>query len=206
MKLHHVPGARSCRVRWLLEELGVPYELASHRLGDPTLRTPEYRALNPLGRVPTLEDEGVAFYESVAIVQYLLERHGGGRLEPEIGSPERGPYLQWLHYGEASVMPPMSTIMAHRFMLPEKDRSEKALEIARRQVVRALGPIEAVLAGREYLLGPTFTAADITTGYSAHLLRSVGELPDDLPDIHAWLARLGERPAYQTAFEGGLGV
>ena len=84
MLLYHVPGSRSCRVRWLLEELGVDYTLESLSITDGSLRTDEYRALNPLGRVPTLEDGGVAFYESGAILQYLLENYADGNLAPPI--------------------------------------------------------------------------------------------------------------------------
>ncbi len=124
MRLHHLPGSLSCRVLWLLEELGVPYEIDRKAFFDGSLRTAKYRAKNPLGRAPTLEDDGVVFYESGAIVQYLLERYGQGRLAPPIESVSRAIFLQWFHWGEATLMPPIVWINSNRSVLKEQDRSE----------------------------------------------------------------------------------
>lgn len=206
MKLHHVPGSRSCRVIWLLEELGgLDYEVVSYRLGDPRLRAPEYLVLNPSGRVPTFEDGGVAFHESGAIVQYLLERHGKGRLEPARDSAARGPYLQWLHWSEASLMPPLGQINAHKFVLREADRIPQALDLARRQFAKALRQLDQALERADHLVEDRFTAADLMAGYGIALARMVGELPEKAPAIHAWFARLSQRPAFQRAFAGGFG-
>ncbi|MAG34207.1 MAG: glutathione S-transferase [Deltaproteobacteria bacterium] len=205
MKLHHVPGSRSSRVRWLLEELGVDCQIEGYKLGDPALKSSTYLAKNPLGRVPTFEDGDTVFYESGAIVQYLLERFGDGRLEPPVGGESRALYLQWFHFAEATLMPPMGVIMGNRFVLREEDRSQKALRIARIQLGKALGVIGSALDDAEYLVDDRFSAADIMTGYSATLLKSVGELPDEPKSVHAWLARLAQRPAYQVAFAGGFG-
>lgn len=206
MKLHHVPGSRSCRVIWLLEELGgLDYEVVSYRLGDPRLRSPEYRALNPAGKVPTFEDRGVAFYESGAIVQYLLERHGKGRLEPAPDSLARGPFLQWLHWSEATLMPPLGQINAHKFVLREADRIPQALDLARRQFAKVLSQLGQALEHADYLVEDRFTAADLMAGYGIALARMVGELPEPPRGVHVWFARLSERPAYKRAFEGGFG-
>ena len=205
MKLYHVPGARSARVRWLLLELGVECEVVPLSLADGSLRTPAYRALNPLGRVPTLEDEGQAFYESGAILQYLLERHGAGRLEPAVGAPDRPRYLQWFHWGEATLMPPIVTMNSHRFVLPEADRSAKAVDVSRRQLARILDVLDEALAGRDYLVGDGFTAADVMVGYGVTLAKWVGELPPDFEAVGRWLDGLATRPAYQEAFAGGFG-
>ncbi len=206
MRLHHIPGARSCRVIWLLEELGgIDYTLETYRLGDPRLRSPGYRALNPLGRVPSLEDEGIAFHESGAIVQYLLERHGRGRLEPAIGAPARGPYLQWLHWSEATLLPPLGQINAHKFVLREADRSPEALALARRQFAKVLGQLEAALGDRDYLVEERFTAADLMAGYGIALARMVGELGEPSAGIGPWFTRLAARPAFIRAFAGGFG-
>ncbi|MBY0399290.1 glutathione S-transferase family protein [Myxococcota bacterium] len=206
MKLHHVPGSRSCRVLWLLEELGgLEFEVETYRLGDPRLRSPEYRALNPAGQVPTFEDGGVAFHESGAIVQYLLERHGRGRFEPALDSPARGPYLQWLHWSEASLMPPLGQINAHRFVLREADRIPAALELARRQFARVVAQLDQALADRDYLVEDRFTAADLMAGYGIALARMVGELPPPPKALAAWFARLEQRPAFERALAGGFG-
>lgn len=206
MKLHHVPGSRSCRVIWLLEELGgIDYEVESYRLGDPRLRSPVYRAMNPGGKVPTLEDGGVAIHESGAIVQYLLERHGRGRLEPAVGSPARGPFLQWMHWSEASLMPPLGQINAHKFVLREADRIPAALELARRQFAKLLAQLGDALAGVDYLVENRFTAADLMAGYGIALAGMVGELPPGPSALHAWFERLSARPAFERAFRGGFG-
>jgi glutathione S-transferase len=204
MKLYHVPGSRSARILWMVLELGVPCEVVRCSLTDGSLRTPEYRALNPLGRVPTVEDRGVSFHESGAIVQYLLERYADGRLQPDPASPDRPIFFQWLHWGEATLLPPIVTINSHRFVLPEADRSAKAVDVARRQLARILGVLEEALAGKDALVGDTFSAADIVVAYGVSLAKLVGELPGGLPETTRWLDRLSERPAYRAAFEGGF--
>lgn len=206
LKLHHVPGARSCRVIWLLEELGgIDYAVETYRLGDPRLRAPAYRRLNPAAKVPTLEDGDVVFFESGAIVQYLLERHGRGRLEPAVDAPSRGPYLQWMHWSEASLLPPLGQINAHKFVLREADRIPQALELARRQFAKVLAQLADALAGRDYLIEDRFTAADLMAGYGIVLARMVGELAPGPSAVHAWLERLAARPAFERAFRGGFG-
>lgn len=204
MKLHHLPGSRSCRIRWLLEELGVAYEIETHRLGGPTLRSPTYRALNPLGLVPTLEDESAVLFESGAIVQYLLERHGSGRLEPAPDAAERAVYLQWFHWGEATLIPPLTDIMRHRFVLPEAERSPVALADARKRFLRRLEVVADTVRGRASILRSGFSAADIMLGYGLSLARSVGELPPEPGAVQAYLDELARRPAFQAAFEGGF--
>jgi len=206
MKLHHVPGSRSCRVLWLLEELGgIEYQVEVYRLGDPRLRAPAYRALNPSGRVPTLEDDGVAFFESGAIVQYLLERHGGGRFEPAVGAPARGPFLQWLHWSEASLMPPLGQINAHRFVLREADRIPAAVDLGRRQLAKAVEQLDRAVAVADYLVEHRFTAADLMAAYGVALAKMVGELPAPPAAVQAWFTRLAARPAFRRAFAGGFG-
>ncbi len=205
MKLYHVPGSRSARVRWLLLELGVEHEVALLSATDGSQRSPEYLALNPLGRVPTLEDDGVAFYESGAIVQYLLERYGAGRFEPPVGSLFRPRYLQWFHWGEATLLPPIVIMNSHRFVLREKDRSEKAVDVARRQLARILAVVEGEVEGRACLVGDAFSAADIMVGYGLTLAKLVGELPADFPAVQAYLDGLARRPAYEEALRGGFG-
>jgi glutathione S-transferase len=197
MKLHHIPGSRSCRARWLLEELGVDYELESHRFGEASLGSPAYRALNPLGLVPTLEDDECVFFESGAIVQYLLERHAGGRLEPAPGTPDRARFLQWLHWGEATLMPPLGVIMRNRFVLPEADRSAAALDSARRHFGRVLGVLAEAVADSEALVADRFSAADIVVAYGLWLARAVAELPEEFGGLHAYLEALSGRPAFE---------
>ena len=194
--LHHVPFSRSLRVRWVLEELGLPYELATRSFAD--LKRPEHLALHPLGKVPVLSDGDVVLFESGAILQHLLERYGSGRLEPKPGTPERARYQQWFHYAEASVTPPLGLIVRHTVLLPESERIAAVVAGARAEAQRVLAPVERALAGQSWLL-PDFSAADVMMGYSvklASLLRLLGEAT---PNLVAYLARCEERPAYQRA-------
>lgn len=205
MKLYHVPGSRSARVLWLLIELGLEYEVETLSLADGSLRQPQYLALNPLGRVPTFEDAGVVFYESGAIVQYVLERYAEGRLAPAVDAAERARFLQWFHWGEATLLPPIVTMNSHRFVLPEADRSAKAVDVAQRQLARILRVLESEVEGRAFLVDDAFSAADIMVGYGVTLAKWVGALPETLPGVTAWLDGLAARPAYQSAFRGGFG-
>ena len=194
--LYHVPLSRSLRVRWLLEELGLPYELATRSFAE--LKRPEHLALHPLGKVPVLSDGDLVLFESGAILQYLLERYGCGRLEPKPGTPERARYWQWFHYAEASVTPPLGLIVRHTVLLPESERIAAVVAGARAEAQRVLAPVERALAGQSWLL-PDFSPADIMLGYSvklASLLRLLGEAT---PNLVAYLARCEERPAYQRA-------
>lgn len=204
MKLHHVSGSRSLRVRWLLEELELPYELVTYSLGEASLRGPEYRALNPQSRVPTLEDEGVVLFESGAIVQFLLERYGEGRLEPGLADRDRAQYLQWFHWGEAALMPPLHVIMGNRFVLKEADRSEAALRVARGQFAQVLRVLGGALEGKSYLVGDRFTAADLMAVYGITLVKQVGEMPEEPASVRAWHDRLTARPAFVRAFGSGI--
>jgi glutathione S-transferase len=200
--IYHAPASRSARVRWLLEELGVEYRLETLSLRDGSMQTPAYLAKNPLGKVPTVEDAGVVIYESGAIVEYLLERHGRGRLAPPPGSPERPAFLQWLHWSEATLMRPLGDIVQHSLLRPEAERIPAVVADASKQLGRLLDVVEKELAGREHLLPSGFSAADVMLGYALQLARLIGQLPPDRPRVAAYLDRLAARPAFQKAFAG----
>jgi glutathione S-transferase len=199
--LYHAPASRSARVRFLLEELGLPYRLETLSFTDGSLQRPAYLAKNPLGRVPTLEDDGVVLFESGAILEHLLERHGAGRLAPAPGSPERPAFLQWLHWSEATLMPPLGEIVAHSFLRPEAERVPAVVADARKRLRRCLAVVERELAGREAILPSGFSAADIMLCYGLQLAKLLGLLDEDLPQTRAYLERLAERPAFQKAWE-----
>jgi glutathione S-transferase len=202
IKLYHAPASRSARIRWLLEELGLGYRLELLAFGDGSMQHPAYLAKNPLGKVPTLEEDGVAIYESGAIVEHLLERHGRGRLAPAPGSPERPAFLQWLHWSEATFMPPLGEIVQHSFLRPEAERIPAVVADARKRLARMLDVVEKELAARDHLLPSGFSAADIMLGYGLQLAKLVGQLPADRPRTVAYLERLAARPAFQRAFSG----
>lgn len=196
LTLHHVTLSRSHRVRWLLEELGLPYRLVTLPFAE--LKRPEHVALHPLGKVPVLRDDDVVLFESGAILQHLLERYGEGRLEPKPGTPERALHWQWFHYAEATLAPPLGLIVRHTALLPEAERVPAVVEFARQGAASALGVVERALAGRSWLL-PEFGAADVMMGYSVKLASFVGLVGDATPNLRAYLARCEERPAWRRA-------
>ncbi len=153
MKLYHCPNSRSVRIVWLLEELGLDYELEVFKLGEKAMRAPEYLKIHPGGRVPALEDEGVVLFESGAIVEYLLARYGQGRMVPDVASPEFAMYLQWLHYAEGMIMPQVNIIMVETVFLPPERRNDVNVARATKLLTRMLAAVEAHLEGREFLAG-----------------------------------------------------
>jgi len=199
MKIYHAANTRSVRILWLFEELGLPYELERFNLGDPAMRSPEYRRIHPMGRVPALQDGDVTIYESGAIVQYVLAKYGNGRLVPAVSSPDFPTYLQWLHYAEGMLMPQVNVIVVETRFLPPDKRSPENLARATKLLTRMLEPVDAALAGREYLAGE-FSGADIMTGHACVISAKLGADLSDKPNVAAYVERLKARPALQKAF------
>ena len=200
IKLYHAPKTRSVRVLWLLEELGLPYDLVVMPFTQEALKSAEFLRVNPCGALPAIEDGDVTMFESGAILEYLLERYGGGRLAPPVGSPARARYLQWFHFGEASLLPPLGDIAQHAFFRPEAERIPAMVVDGRRRALARLDVLEQALAGSSHLCGEAFTAADIMVGYGVALTRLLGVLADGHPQAAAYLARLEARPAFRKAF------
>ncbi len=198
LTVHHLNDSRSQRVLWLLEELGTPYEIRHHARNATTrLAPPELMAVHPLGKSPVIEDDGLTVIESGAIVDYILRRHGGGRLQPAAGTRDYEVYNQWLHYAEGSgMLPLMLRLYVGRLGeagAPLKPRIDSEL-------ANHLGYVNRSLEGRDYLLGSELTGADIQMSF-------VGEAARDLrvqyPAMDAWVRRLQARPAYRRALERG---
>lgn len=197
VKLFHAPQSRSTRIRWLLEELGdVPYEVVTQSF--ESMKKPDYLKVHPLGAVPAIQDGDVTMFESGAIVEYLLERYGKGRLAPAPGTPARAKYLQWLHFGEATMAPPLVELVLHSMFLPEDQRIPAVAAGARKRFGQLLDVLDAALAGKQHLCGE-FTAADVMVGYALGLGRMFGLGTDGPPNVHAYFGRLSGRPAFQRA-------
>ncbi|MEQ8486806.1 MAG: glutathione S-transferase family protein [Pseudomonadales bacterium] len=196
LKLHHAPNTRAGRIVWLLEELGLPYALNRMEFHPRALKSDEHRARHPLGRVPVLEDGDVRIFESGAIVEYIIARHTDGALKPAVESPWFPEYLQWFHYCEGMVMPPVNTVVVQTLLLPPERRSEEALGQAKRLLTKALGPVNDALDGRDYLIGE-LSGADFMLGHAAFMSRRIGCVGDDMPHLHAYIDRLEQRPAFQ---------
>ncbi|MGE4325899.1 MAG: glutathione S-transferase family protein [Pseudodonghicola sp.] len=200
MKLYYAQNTRAVRIAWLLEELGLPYEIEKFQLGSPEMRSPDYRKIHPMGRVPALEDGDITLFESGAIVEWVLAVHGNGRLQPPVGTKEFAQYLQWFHYCEGMIMPPINTIVVETILLPPERRSEANAKRAIKLLSQMLTAVETHMEGRDYLAGE-FTAADIMTGHSVTVSREMLKLDfSGLPNLNAYADRLLARPALQKAW------
>jgi glutathione S-transferase len=198
LKLHFAPNSRAGRIVWLLEELGLPYKLNRMAFHPKDLKSDAHRARHPLGRVPVLDDGEVSIYESGAIVDYILERHKNGGLKPAVESPLFPDYLQWFHYCEGMVMPPVNIVVVNTLLLPPDRRDENALGQAKRLLSKALVPIETALEGRDYLIGD-FSAADIMLGHACFMSNRIGAVSGEMTHLKAYIRRIESRPAFQTA-------
>jgi glutathione S-transferase len=203
LKIHHLGHSQSERIVWLCEELGVPYELEKHTR-DPVTRLspPELKALHPLGAAPLIEVDGMLLAESAAIVEFILARHGRGRLQHGPDHPDFVPYLYWFHFANGNLQPAMGrSMIVGRCGLA---LGSPMLTSVQERLDRVLALLEARLAQNEYLAGSEFTAADIMSVFSLTTMRLF--YPFDLaphPNILAYLKRIGARPAYQRAMAKG---
>ena len=198
--VHHLNDSRSQRILWLLEELGVPYEIRRYQRDAQTrLAPPELKSVHPLGKSPVISDDGRVIIESGAIIDYIIRRHGAGRLQPDPASPAYDDYVQWLHFAEGSAMLPMLlklyTSLLGAAAAPLTPRIES-------EIANHLGYMDAMLAGRDYLMGGDLTGADIQLSF-------VGEVAEAranraaYPNVDAWVRRFQARPAYQAALSRG---
>ena len=196
IKLYHAPMTRSLRIVWLLEELGLPYQIEKVTFVPPSV---PFSQSTPAGKLPVIEDGELVMFESGAILEYILERYGNGRLAPKVGTPERGTFLQWVHFSEATLFPPLGEIAWSTLFAPEDKRNPAAAEDARKRATATLAVLEKALDGKDYLLGSEFSAADVMMGYSLMAAQYLGALGDGFPELRAYMARLADRPAYQKA-------
>ncbi|MDF1722421.1 MAG: glutathione S-transferase family protein [Minwuia sp.] len=197
MKVYFAPNSRAVRTVWLLEEIGQPYELERFTLGQKEMRGPEYARINPNGRVPTLIDGDVTISESTAIAQYI-----GARYAPELTpGPEAANfamYLQWLHYAEGMIMPPINNYVVETILLPPDRRNEDNAKRALKLLNRTLGAAEAHMEGRDFMAGD-FTVADTITGHAVMMSRRLGADFGNCPNLTAYADRLEARPAFKAA-------
>jgi glutathione S-transferase len=213
--VHHLNNSRSQRVLWLLEELGVAYEVVSYARDGNTGTAPEsLRAIHPLGKAPVIVDDGAVLAESGAIFEHLLARHGHGRLTPPSGTPEHTRYLYWLHYAEGSAMPNLLLKLVF-------DQIEKGpVPFFIRPVVRGLARAvkaglvdpqlklhldfqEAELGRHLWFAGDAFTAADIQMSFAVQAAEAKAGLDATRPNLMAYLDRIHQRPAWIRAVERG---
>jgi glutathione S-transferase len=213
--VHHLNNSRSQRVLWLLEELGLPYEVKRYERDPRTmLAPPTMRVVHPLGKSPIITEDGTTVAESGAIVEYILERHGRGRLIPPAGTPERLRYTYWLHYAEGSAMPPLvmklvftrvKTAPMPFFIRPiARGIADRVLTgFIEPQIKLHLDYLEGELAQHPWFAGADFTAADVQMSFPLEAAAARGGLDAARPKLMDFLARIHARPAYQRALEKG---
>jgi glutathione S-transferase len=196
IELWHCPDARSFRPLWTLEELGLAYEL--HLLPfPPRMREPAYLQINPLGTIPALRDGETFMTESAAIVQYLVTRYGPGDLAVPVDDPAYGAWLNWLHFGEATLTFPQTLVLRYRQFEPGK--ADVVADDYAQWFLSRLRHVDRALAEADYLCAGRFTAADISVGYALLLARQLKLGAKFSPAIQAYWDRLSGRPAFLAA-------
>jgi len=198
--VHHLNDSRSQRILWLLEELGAPYEIKFYQRDATTrLAPPELTAVHPLGKSPVVTEGGLTIIESGAIIDYIVRKHGGGRLAPAMRTDAYEAYNQWMHYAEGSAMLPLMLFMYVGRLgeagAPLHPRIES-------EIANHLGYVEKSLAGRDWLVGDDITAADIQMSFVGEVVGAFGRYAQ-YPNIKAWVDRFQARPAYRAALEKG---
>ena len=216
LTVHHLNNSRSQRVLWLLEELGVPYEMGKYQRDATTmLAPPELLAVHPLGKSPVVTEDGATVAETGAIVEYITERYGNGRLVPPVGTPEKLRYTYWLHFAEGSAMSPLLMKLVFDrigsgqgmpfFVKPiAKGIAGKVKSMmVEPNLRRQLDFMEAELAQRPWFAGADFTAADIMMSFPVEASKQRARLDATRPKLMQWLRTIHARPAYQRALERG---
>ena len=197
IKLYHLPRTRSVRIIWLLEELGLDYEVEV--LTGDTKSAPAFLKISPFGKVPAIEDGDLVLTESVAIVQYILSEYGKGRLHPPVDSKDYAKFLQWLNFGEATLMQPIAEVIVNKLFRPEEHQHQFSIDNGTKNFSDMARVIDVVLANSDYLVGDAFTAADIVTGYSLNVADMLGLISaiDDIAHLRDYIDRLRSREAFK---------
>lgn len=196
IRVHHLRVSRSTRIIWLMEELGLPYELVEHVRGADFRSPPSLYEAHPLGKAPAVEVDGRVMVESSAIIEYVVDRHGGGKLLPPAGL--RAEYLEWLHFAEGTLgMPVLMRLLGPRLGL-----GDGGLGFMDAEIKKQLDWIESQLDGKAFLCGETFTGADINLEYLLEHCEVLGQIAPR-PNLARYYASLKARPAYLKAIELG---
>ena len=200
--IHHLNMSRSERIVWLAEELGLRYELINHQRDPQTFRAPaSLWAVSPLGKAPVIQDNGKTICESGAVVEYLIERHGHGKLKPKPDSDEYIAYLHWMHAAESTLMVPITMDLLGKMLQVDVPAYKMFLDGEYKTTLEFL---DITLAKSPYVAGENFTGADVMVAYDLHLangtsfpaLKSTAPL-ESYPNIVAYMKRVEARPAYQ---------
>lgn len=198
--VHHLENSRSQRILWLLEELGTPYAITHYKRMEPLpIAPPELKEVHPLGKSPVITDDGVTVAESGAIIEYLLERYGKGRMRPAPGSPDHLAYVQWMHYAEGSAMTPLLLAL---FLGMLGDATAPLKPYVDAEIEKHLAYVEGALGERSFLVGDELTGADVQMSFVLEAAAAGNRLASH-PGLTRYLDGLHARPAYRRALEKG---
>jgi glutathione S-transferase len=200
LKVHHLNNSRSQRILWLLEELGLPYEIVKYQRDPATNLAPDtLKRIHPLGKSPVLEDDGQVVIESGAIIEYTVRKHGNGRLAPKEGTPAAVEYLQLMHYAEGSAMLPIM-LKLYLGRLGEAGKPLEARVVS--EIENHMGYLDARLGRNDWFVANEFSAADIQLSFVIQAARLLYGL-EKFPNLARFLDRIHARPAYKRALEKG---
>ena len=198
--VHHLNNSRSQRVLWLLEELVVPYDIKHYaRDGQTNLAPPELKEIHPLGKSPVITDDGSVIFESAAIIDYLIRRHGGGRMQPDPATAAYDTYQQWLHWAEGSAMLPL---MLNLYVGRLGTAGAPLAPRIESEIANHLSYLDSALAGKQYLMGADLSGADVQMSFIGEVAGAYGKRAA-YPNLDAWTKRFQARPAYQKALVRG---
>lgn len=196
LKIYHVRGTRSVRPIWLCYELDVPMEIKPIDFSPAFRNSPEWRAISPAGKVPAMTDGDLTMFESGAMVDYILERYGEGRLRPAPGTAESAIHHQWCWFSEATLSRPLGL---RRLLKPDPERIPSVTADVEQKTRDCLAVVDQAVSDRDFLLGSEFGAADIMMGYSLQMVANLKVLDDQYPNAQAYLERLKSRDACTRA-------
>lgn len=200
LTLFHAPQTRSIRVRWLLEEMRLPYQLHTVQFATRPAGDERYALIHPLRKVPALKDGDEIVLDSIAIMQYLLGRYGPSRLEVTSDEADFGSYLHWLNFGESGMTMAVSLLLAHTQLLPEDKRDPKLAGWAQYEMGKLLAfASEHAIADREFIAGDRLTAADISMTYMFYLLKLIRQFGDAPDNLKSYFDRMTARESWIVA-------
>jgi glutathione S-transferase len=199
IKLYYTPKTRAGRVRWMLEELNLKYELIQIDLRKGEQKTPEYLKIHPQGAVPALSDGDQTLIESAAIVAYLADHYGEGKFSPPLNSIQRGPFYQWLFYGMNTIEPPVGDYFRNTILLPEPNRDSKLAEKSKTLYQKTAAVCDRQLSKNKFIIGDEFSACDVVIASILDWATAMKITPQEYSNCFRYLELIKARPAFQKS-------
>ena len=198
IKIYHAKGTRGLRVMWLCEELNIDYEIQNVDFSKEFRFSEQWLKINPLGKLPSLRDGDILLFESCAMIQYILDKYGGGKLQPSPSTTSYAYFLQWLWFSEATFARPIGEIVNHRREFPDEQEIPEVVQEMQSRIYKCLDALNEALEGKDFILGKDFTAADISLGYSLFIAQN--RIDKEFPEkVDKYWGNISSRRAFITA-------